>query len=192
VRLLFAFPAAPLLLVLALACAACAPKAGDRCKPGEKRCAARASALVCVDGTFASIPCGGPEGCAISSKRDLVCDNAIATIGDSCADDGDTACSADKRALLACKGRRFVASSPCRGARGCEISGDQVICDVGLAELGEACKREENHACSVDRSAMLVCRGGAFRLASHCRGARGCVASASHVDCDDALTDAAP
>ena len=181
---------APLAL-LALACAlACTPSAGDRCKPGERSCAGATRALACIDGTYASIPCGGPGGCARSPKRDVVCDNAIASAGDACVDEGETACDSDKRALLTCKAHRFVASSLCRGARGCEISGDQVICDVGQAEIGEACRREENHACSVDRGAMLVCRGGAFRLASRCRGAHGCVASASHVDCDDAIGDA--
>src|SRR5207244_2994763 len=73
---------------------------------------------------------------------------------------------------------------------GCEVAGDRVTCDVGLANAGDACTREGNHACSADRKAMLECRGGAFRAALRCGGAKGCVVGGAQIDCDDSIAAA--
>jgi hypothetical protein len=60
---------------------------------------------------------------------------------------------------------------PCRGPGGCHRDGNQITCDVSLAQVGDNCPSSMEGAgvCSVGGGALYVCRSNRFELASTCR-----------------------
>jgi hypothetical protein len=54
------------------------------------------------------------------------CDNTVASAGDACVRDGDAACSIDTKAVLECKGGKFVQTEKCPGR--CKVEGLLVKC----------------------------------------------------------------
>jgi hypothetical protein len=85
--------------------------------------------------------------------------------------------------MIACRAGRYVAVS-CGGPNGCARDGDRALCDRSVAELGEPCDTEDTKACSRDSRQVLLCRDGRMAPLLECRGARGCTAVASKLDCD--------
>jgi len=176
---------APLLFVLCVA-ASCKPGVGSSCEKGEARCLDGQRALTCQAGKFIETPCRGPHGCALG-ERGTSCDFSANKPGDPCSsDDEGAATCADQRSMLACHGGIYGAV-PCRGARGCELVDGRAACDTSLAEPNDACRDEGTKACTVDKSAVLVCKDHAMAPYYPCRGANGCGSSGGKLSCDTSL-----
>ena len=107
--------------------------------------------------------------------------------GQTCQVANQIACEGSEKAWL-CDASRWV-EIRCRGGRGCVRRSGHDECDDSVAMLGDSCpKTSADHACSVDRSAALVCKEGAFALWRRCRGPEGCaVADGRGVQCDTSL-----
>jgi hypothetical protein len=95
---------------------------------GDAACRAdRAAFLKCTGGRFkATNSCRGPRGCVLSEKPEeqktlFECDDSLAKAGDPCEDEGDDACSMDKKDLYACHAHKFVVSKSCRGGKACGL-----------------------------------------------------------------------
>jgi hypothetical protein len=138
--------------------------------------------------------CLGPSGCQRAGKDDVACDNPVAVVGDGCNQPKDTACSKDRAAALVCAGDRFVLAQPCKGPRGCMVTGETLYCDNALAEPGDLCTLEGDAACKSDRAAFMKCVKGTFQITNACRGPRRCVVTEKpaenkeQFECDDSVT----
>jgi hypothetical protein len=182
-----------LLAIVTMGLASCSkPTAGGACRlSGQLVCTASDRALVCSGGGWLEIACKGKGGCARRGDGD-VCDNTRAAEGDSCPPEPpvDYACSTNGARALVCKDGHFAVWRQCRGAEGCELVDDgKLRCDTTLGEPGDPCVALGTYACSVDRSAKLLCDAGLLVPASSCRGPRGCSFERAtyKVDCDDTL-----
>jgi hypothetical protein len=61
-----------------------------------------------------------------------------------------------------------------------------------VAAMGEPCAApagEPGYACTEDGRTRLRCEGGAYRLASTCKGPKACAVEAGKVACDDSVGD---
>jgi hypothetical protein len=92
-------------------------------------------------------------------------------VGDACTG-AEGSCTSTAGALY-CKDGKY-AEMPCRGAGGCKTTANVVTCDNDLANVGDACDKNDDPACSMDKKTYLKCSGGAFVLDSLCRGPKGC------------------
>jgi hypothetical protein len=88
--------------------------------------------------------------------------------------------------MLACRRGKFE-RVPCRGSRGCETVAGQPSCDQSIAEPGEACKKPDAKACSVDASRVLSCSDGRMQEQYRCRGEAGCTAAGGKLSCDQTV-----
>ena len=106
---------------------------GEPCKkPGAKACSLdQTQVLACTEGRMAPLYLCRGEGKCNSAGGKLSCDQTVAKLGDSCDRglSGHIACSQDKKALLACKDERFVASEKCKPGTRCTVSGQSTNCD---------------------------------------------------------------
>jgi hypothetical protein len=80
----------------------------------------------------------------------------------------------------------------CLGERGCSLDQKKVFCDDSLANAGDPCRENKEHACSVDKSSALMCNGKTYGVSSQCRGKNGCRLAGDRqtglkVDCDNSL-----
>jgi hypothetical protein len=116
--------------------------------------------LICKDGKFVTVrTCKGVKACNITGNV-IDCDDTVAEVGDACveeAGDANYACSVDKKLEIVCKGGKFEESNICRGAKGCVVQGQMVMCDSSVAREGEVCRPVDNHACSEDAKSELKC-----------------------------------
>lgn len=177
------FPIVPLCLLSFLACK---PRAGSSCESDEARCLDTSRALVCDEGKLVETPCKGKAGCSTVQER-TACDISGNAPGDACSkvDEGVAVC-AGSDAMLACRARKFE-RVPCRGPRGCEMTGEQAHCDQSIAEPGEACKKPNAKACSTDRSQVLACVDGRMAPAYFCRGENRCSSAGGKLGCDQTV-----
>jgi hypothetical protein len=125
-------------VALVLAASACEAKDGAPCSSaGEARCEGNARMLVCSDGQWRAIACGGPTGC-VASDRFVDCDERRATPGDPCGKDGEgtASCSVDGKASLECRGGVWQTFEQCPGPAGCTVTDDRrfVDCDGAPGE----------------------------------------------------------
>jgi hypothetical protein len=164
----------------------CKPGPGSSCDVGEARCLDSRRSIVCEDGKFVETPCKGKAGC-ITVQETTGCDISGNQPGDVCvkSDEGVAVC-AGADAMLACHGRKFE-RVPCRGSRGCEMVAGQANCDQSIAEPGEACKKQNAKACSVDKSRVLSCDDGRMHEQYWCRGEAGCSAAGGKLSCDQTI-----
>jgi len=176
-------------LVLAVLGAGCKPKAGAACKLEAKEvCTDKAAGLVCLAGKWEPVTCRGAKGC-FQNGNDAECDQSVASDKETCSAAGDHACTEDKKSVLACKQGKWSTAAACRGPKGCVREGGKADCDNSIAQVGDACTKDDDHACAVDAKASLVCKGGAFALATPCKGPKGCTVSPGTVHCDDTVAD---
>jgi hypothetical protein len=170
-----------LLLILS-----CKPGPGSACDTGEMRCLDAQRSIVCEGGKFVEMPCKGKAGCS-TFEETTSCDISGNQPGDACAkDDEGVAVCAGENAMLACRSRRFEAV-PCRGSKGCELVAGRATCDQSIAEPGEACKKPDAKACSVDKLQVLSCHDGSMREQYACRGEAGCSAEGGKLLCDQTV-----
>ncbi len=112
--------------------------------------------------------CNGQHGC-VSNAMGANCDMGTAAAGSSCtqANEGNVACAPDAKSELVCKGGKMGTLSLCKGMHGCRQQGDKIDCDNSLADVGDDCEGEDA-ACSMDKKAMLACKGGKFVKTKAC------------------------
>lgn len=170
----------------------CKPKAGASCQLETKElCLDDKQALACHEGRWETMPCRGPAGCAKRGSEN-VCDQSIAEANDVCNLAGDFVCQGDKKSMLECQKNRWVVAQSCLGERGCVTDAKKVVCDNSIANLGDACREEDDYACAPDKASALVCRQGKFVVATNCKGKKGCRVSGDkgtgfRVECDDSI-----
>jgi hypothetical protein len=116
--------------------------------------------------------CRGSKGCWFEGNT-LHCDTDLAEPGDPCEDADDIACAVDQKSELKCRSGRFTIENTCKGPKGCTVTGTTLHCDDDLADLGDACKKDGDYACSMDKKALLICRGSKFVQEQACKG-KGC------------------
>ncbi len=111
-------------------------EAQDPCREeGDFACASNGKVLLlCKSGSFQPAnTCRGPKGCTVrehptENKVGFACDDTIAEAGDLCDEDGESACSVDRKTLLACKESHFAIVKPCRGGCAYEEKTDKFVC----------------------------------------------------------------
>jgi len=164
----------------------CKPGPGSSCDPREARCIDFKRALVCEDGKFIETPCKGKGGCS-TTQQQTACDMTGNQPGDACSknDEGVAVCAAED-AMLSCHGGKF-ARVPCRGPRGCDLVGAQAQCDQSVAGVGEACKKQNAKACSVDKTQVLSCTDGHMASQYFCRGEGQCNSAGGKLACDQTV-----
>lgn len=181
-------------LLAVSASSACNPKAGGACRIETKEvCVEDKKALACHDGKWEEMSCKGPDGCSKASG-DAVCDQSVAEDKDVCNLSDDYVCSSDKKAMLQCVKNRWTTMQTCLGDRACLMEKKRVTCDNSIAAQGDACREDEDYACSWDKKSALVCRGGQFIAASLCKGPKGCKVEGDKdkgfkVQCDDSIAN---
>jgi hypothetical protein len=81
--------------------------------------------------------CRGPKACVVhekpeEKKTEFVCDDSVAQVGDPCDEEGEQACSVDKKELYQCRGGQFAKSQACPGPKGCQFDDakDTATCDT--------------------------------------------------------------
>jgi hypothetical protein len=185
---------------LLFAGAACKPKIGQKCTPGQATCIDGRNAMACgPDLLFASVPCKGPAGCAQDkSTKKVQCDDSVADEGDGCmvSQSENWACSVDHKKALICEEGKFKLNYQCRGNKGCTIKHDwlnmqdTVSCDTSLQMKGDPCKKPGTYACSADFKQMLQCKDGKFDLYRYCRGATACsIKENGDYNCDESMAE---
>ena len=187
--------------IVALACSflvlstSCKPKVGGKCTIGQSYCT-KDGALFCgEDGKLVATSCQGPHHCVQHGKA-AACDQSLAVVGEPCEDQDNVACSVDKRSELDCKSKSWVLSATCKGAKGCELKGDELFCDHTLADKDDPCHKDAQIACANDKSAIFRCEGSVFKAIDSCRGPRSCTFEEHpaqqriEFNCDDSVAEA--
>lgn len=178
-------------MFLPAALGACRPEPGGSCKAENKlSCVDEKKALACHEGKWEEMSCRGPAGCA-KGGGEPVCDQTAAENGDACNLSDDFACSGDKKAMLQCSKNKWSVVASCIGEHGCSMEGRTVTCDNNVANAGDKCREENDHACSPDKKLALTCQKGQFVQASPCKGPEGCKVvstdKGARVRCDDSI-----
>jgi hypothetical protein len=168
-------------------------KAGASCTGSEALCLDPTTVLECVDGKFAQMTCKGPKGCSqklqgvtrsgrnVTHNYAIGCDFTGNPAGDACIED-DSMCSADRKAMVSCKGGKIVSQS-CLGPKACKEDANSIECDTTIQPIGEACEGED-FACTPDKKQMLKCDKNKFVVGENCRGAKGCTINDRKIGCD--------
>ncbi|MCU0689866.1 MAG: hypothetical protein MUF54_00555 [Polyangiaceae bacterium] len=123
----------PIIVALwGLACAAliagCGKKPGQKCSTeGEAECTGTDKVLTCSKQVWTEIPCRGPEGCETVGAQ-VNCDMTFGQVGEPCDDDGNAACTPEKKSALKCTGGKWQHDGDCAG--GCKVSGTIVECSA--------------------------------------------------------------
>lgn len=156
---------------------------------GDVVCTAdKKSMLECTKGHWTlAQSCLGERGCAMDQKK-VTCDNSVANAGDACRDEEDYACAPDKKSALVCRGGKFVSANPCKGPKGCKVTGDtasgfKVECDDSVANVGDACEKEGHFACALDGKSIVKCVGKKFAQDDRCKAKETCQVRGDQVGC---------
>ncbi|HSO37138.1 MAG TPA: hypothetical protein VLT33_31650 [Labilithrix sp.] len=165
--------------IVALACSflvlstSCKPKVGGKCTIGQSYCTKEGALLCGEDGKLVATSCQGPLGC-VQHGKSAACDQSLAVAGEPCEDLDNVACSVDKRSELDCKAHSWVVGATCKGAKGCELKGDELFCDHTLADKDDPCHRDGQIACTNDKAFILRCEGNVMKAIDSCRGPKSC------------------
>ena len=107
---------------------------GDACKDTEKPkgCSTDGKQLLtCQSGKMAlSFWCRGPDGCSAKDGK-LDCDLSVAKLDDPCIKEmeGKNACALDRKAIVVCKGSKFVVDEKCeKKGESCLFEGGSIRC----------------------------------------------------------------
>ena len=78
--------------------------------------------------------CKGAKGCRVlelpeDKKVDFVCDDAVADPGDPCDENGEEACTMDRKGLLKCTSNKFVPAAACAGGCAFDANGEKFTCE---------------------------------------------------------------
>jgi hypothetical protein len=122
---------------------------GDPCHtPGDYACTTdRKLALKCgADHKMAALnTCKGDRGCRVfdkpeEKKLEFVCDDSVADVNDPCDENGEKACTLDRKAVLECRSNKFATLSACAGGCSFDASGDKFECSDGATAAADAKK----------------------------------------------------
>jgi hypothetical protein len=173
----------------------CKPSPGGECKVEAKEvCLDEKRALACHAGKWEEMSCRGPTGCSKVGSEDI-CDQSVAEDKETCNLADDYICTGDNKGMLQCTNNKWTFVQTCLGDRGCVMADKKVTCDNSIANVDDACREEDDYACTPDKQAALVCRGGKFVPAAPCKGPKACRITGSKdsgfkVECDDSLASA--
>jgi hypothetical protein len=111
---------------------------GDTCREEEDYACSpdKKTALACRGGKFVQASlCKGPKGCRVTgegnNKFKVECDDSVAGVGDPCEKEDHYSCTADEKAILRCKGKKFEllpVEERCKPKEKCVIRNGQVGC----------------------------------------------------------------
>jgi hypothetical protein len=171
------------------------PTPGGKCTAnGKYVCTDPSTAMLCQGGTYVTLPCRGPRGCAGLGSASS-CDDDLANENDACLQtlNENYACSVDHTKELLCDNSgKFVPASTCKGPKKCQVVGMSIECDDSFADIADPCvvgAGDANYACSSDKKTEVVCKPGAdgkakFEASNTCRGMKGCRVENETVYCD--------
>jgi hypothetical protein len=184
---------ASLAVLTVVAVSGCKAKVGGKCKAGASACVKEGGALFCGDDNkYVATGCHGPNGC-VPEGRTAACDQSVSLAGEYCEDNGNISCTVDKQAQLDCKDHKWVVGATCKGAKGCELKGDELFCDHTIADKADPCHRDGQIACTPDKAFILKCSGGVMNAIVSCRGPKSCTfeehpeREAIEFNCDDSV-----
>jgi hypothetical protein len=94
--------------------------------------------LKCIDHKMKKLnSCRGTKSCRIfelpeEKKVEFVCDDTVAQLNDPCDEEGEHACSMDKKSIFECKSAVFTMLKACNGPKGCsfDAKGEKFECDA--------------------------------------------------------------
>ena len=165
-------------------------KAGDPCTHNNMYlCQDPNSAIICLNGKLADLPCRGPKGCQ-GTGTNSECDDDVAAAGDPCvmaSNGANYACGSDQKSELVCQQNKFTVASTCKGPKGCKIQLNNVECDDDFADIGDPCVQpasDSNYSCTPDKKTMVVCQASKFGVFEQCKGPKGCHIETNTVYCD--------
>jgi hypothetical protein len=105
---------------------------GEPCVSDKPQCKMDGKGVMeCQDNKWVVVQkCAGQNGCVVNAKG-WKCDMSTGDEGDPCMEDSkDTfACSADKKAMLRCDGKKMVPHATCPGMHGCRKQFDKIECN---------------------------------------------------------------
>lgn len=90
-----------------------------------------------------------------------------------------------KDTLLECIDDKWT-EIPCRGEKGCKGT-TVVTCDHTVAKPGDACGKDENFSCSMDKKAQVKCAKGKWKEIAKCRGPKACETKFPFSKCDQTI-----
>ncbi len=122
--------------------------------------------------------------CAILTVVLAAC-GGKAKSGEKCKLEAKQVCEI-KQAALVCQSGKWTPVK-CRGPKGCVAVQGEGDCDQAIAEAGEVCVIESDHACTPDQKAVVACRKGKWAREAACGGAKGCQRAAKDVSCDNSI-----
>jgi len=125
--------------------------------------------LECKDGAWAlRMNC---SKLCVSNVNGVRCENAEGAEGDPCteAQNDQAVCSADKKTLLVCDGRKFFAASSCKGQNHCRAVAKNIDCDTSMADLGDPCEEEGKLSCDLAKKTLLKCTAKKFVKEQDCK-----------------------
>jgi len=125
--------------------------------------------------------CKGALGC-VANAEGAKCDLGASAAGEDCTaeNEGNAACTEDKKSLLLCKGGKMQLASTCKGRHGCRQKGTELECDSSFADLDDPCLEEGGMACNADKTTRLVCKGGKMAKERDCK----CSVMIDQVNCN--------
>lgn len=158
-------------------------KEGEPCPDdeGNPECSSdHKASLKCVDKHWKKVnDCNGQHGC-VSNAQGTNCDMGTSDVGSTCTkeNEGNVACSPDKKSELVCEKGKMIVMSECKGLHGCRQLGDKLDCDRSLADIGDACSAAEK-ACNPTKKMLLTCKDGKFAKSKDC----SCATFVDNVQC---------
>lgn len=144
---------------------------------GAASCSDKRAKVVCMGGKYVSMPCRGPHGCEMVDNK-AICDMSVAEPGELCKDaDKVKACSVDGKEYLACEGSKMTLQFYCLGPNGCKADKSTLNCDMSFARDKDPCTKEMEgkNACNLDKSSIVVCKDGKFRVDEECKKGTRCI-----------------
>lgn len=169
-----------------VACDISANQAGDPCSTDEEGaglCSDPKHIMTCTGGKYQVAECRGPTGCTTSGGRPT-CDTTIAAPGDPCKE-SSKACATDGKQVLMCTDGKMALAFHCLGEGGCKSQGGKLDCDLTVARVQDPCTKEMegNVACNVDKSSIVICKGGKFSLDERCDKGKQCSTEGGSIRC---------
>ena len=162
-------------------------KVGEGClEEGKPACSGDHKSMIkCDTGHWKLIDeCKGVLGC-VSNAEGAKCDLGASAVGSPCTkeNEGNAACTEDKKRLLLCKGGKMTLGATCKGMHGCRQKGTELECDETISDLGDTCDSSEyegKFACSTDKKTKLVCKNNKMVKDRACK----CSVMIDKVNCD--------
>ena len=122
---------------------------GDPCHAvGDFACTSDGKLALKCGGDHTMAPmstCKGAKGCRMlelpeEKKVEFVCDDTLADSNDACDEDGEEACTTDRKGLLRCESGKFALHQACAGGCSFDSGGEKFVCEQTGQAAGAAKK----------------------------------------------------